>query len=143
MEKFERLREFKAIGWDFDETIVDSANEEAIWEFIDTNPFGQEHNIITFRSGGMESYMFHDLDIRGSWLKPHHFKNIFTVPHALWETYKLGPKIITLDMDDPYVMWKGMTCAENGIPVLIDDATHNVARGCLKYGIELFHPDEF
>jgi hypothetical protein len=142
---FEALKDYKTIGWDFDDTLIDHPNSRAFWRFIEHNPYGQDHFIVTFRSGGLETRIFNDLMIRGSRLEQVHFTAVHSIPHELWRDYHLEPArgglITTLD-DDPYLVWKGMTCAEHGIEVLIDDMTHNVLRGCRKHAIDYFHPDD-
>ncbi len=144
---FEALKDFKRIGWDFDGTLIDHPLSSAFWDFIITNPYGQEHFIVTFRSFELVPLIFPDLGMRESDLEEAHFTGVFTCPHELWLDHHLQPAqklIASLDEipDDPYVVWKGMTCAANDIPVLIDDMTHNVIHGCRKHGIVHYHPDD-
>ncbi len=145
---FEQLKQYRKIGWDFDDTLIDHPLSEAFWDFIATNPYQQDHYIVTFRSGGLETRIFTDLMIRGSSLHTGHFVGIHSIDHALWQDHHLLPAqqrgIILLDQlsDDPYMLWKGLTCSEQGIEVLIDDMTANVIHGCKKHGIQHFHPDD-
>lgn len=144
---FEALKDYKRIGWDFDDTLIDHPLSSAFWDFIMQNPYQQEHFIVTFRSGGLETRIFDDLAARESDLEEVHFLAIHSCPHELWQDHHLQKPtklIASLDeiKDDPYVVWKGMICSQNDIPVLIDDMTHNVIHGCRKYGVIHFHPDD-
>lgn len=143
---FEALKSHKRIGWDFDDTLIDHAKSRTMWNYIIDNPHGQEHFIVTFRSGGLVERIFPDLLIRESDLIESHFTGVFTCPHELWRDHHLhSPRLIaSLEevADDPYVVWKGMTCHANDITVLIDDMTHNVIHGCRRHGVEHIHPDD-
>lgn len=146
---FQLLANYKKLGWDVDETIIDHPLSAKMWQFIKANPFQQEHYIVTFRSGGMENHIFSDLNNRGSDLTEKHFAGVLSCPHELWRDHHLLKQtpqklVASLDEipDDPYVVWKGMVCANNGIPVLIDDMTHNVIHGCRKHGVMHIHPDD-
>jgi FMN phosphatase YigB (HAD superfamily) len=141
------LSGYKKLGIDFDDTLIDHPNSQALWDYITRNEFGQEFHIVTFRSGGLVERIFPDLALRGCTLDESHFIGVHTCPHELWQAHHLAPEqklIASLDEipDDPYVVWKGMICAANDIPVLIDDMTHNVIHGCRKHGIVHIHPDD-
>ena len=134
------------MGWDFDQTLIDSPNASMFWRFIELNPYGQEHHIVTFRSGGMENTIFEELKSHGSRLEEIHFTAVHSVPHEMWESYHRRPMKLVASLaeiaDDPYVLWKATTCLEQGIGVLIDDATHHVMPGCKRHGIDYYHPDD-
>jgi hypothetical protein len=136
---FEQLRGFRSVGWDVDDTIYQHGRSKLFWQFIHENPFGQEHHIVTFRSGGLEKRIFTDLTRLGSTLNESHFRGIHYIDHALWVNKTL---ILQVDPNDPYMLWKGKTCADMGIEVLIDDDTFCVKNGCLRHGVTLIHPDD-
>ncbi len=139
---FEQLRNYSVIGWDVDDTILDHARQNDFWRFIIDNPYDQEHHIVTFRSGGMERSIFHELMIAGSRLRRDHFAGVHSIPHSVWVANETKIIILGDGNSDPYCEWKGLTCAENGINVLIDDAHHIVADGCAKHNVDHFHPDD-
>ena len=145
---FEKLRGYRNIAWDFDDTLIGHHYSHDMWEFILTNPYEQSHHLVTFRSGGYQDYIDSDLDIQGSSLRLSNFATVDCAPHEMWMHHNKrraaglegGPDS---DEDtDPYLYWKGWVCSQRGFPVLIDDATDNVLPGCLKYGVHLIHPDE-
>ena len=141
-----KLEKYLNIGWDFDDTLIDHPNSVKMWDFIDHNPYGQKHHLITFRSGGLENRIFGDLAVRGSILIESHFENVFNIDHQVWIDFQtIEPKLIlSLDdlKDDPYLNWKGEICYAHGIEVLIDDMTFNVLPGCQRHGIDYIHPND-
>lgn len=141
------LKDYKSIGWDFDETLAYHDLSEVMWDYIIGNPHDQTHHIITFRSGGMENRMFEELERQGSNLRRHHFEQVLNIDHKLWVDYTktaADKKIILLD--DPeatkYLHWKGEVCSVYGIEVLVDDMTDSVIAGCQKHGVVHIHPDQ-
>ncbi len=146
MLKRHLLEKYEKIGIDFDDTLIDHPKSRFLWDYIEENPFNQSFHIVTFRSGGMETRIFEDLKVRGSRLEEIHFTAMHSVPHEMWESYHQRPMKLVASLteiaDDPYVLWKATTCMEQGIGVLIDDATHHVMPGCTKHGIAYFHPDD-
>lgn len=123
------LANFKRIGWDVDDTLIGNRNADEIADYIRTNPVGQKHFIITFRSHGMQHRVFSDLEAYG--LDSTHFVSLTNCPDAVYEA-----------QGEPYREWKGSICAKLGIEVLVDDDTENVAPGCDKHGIKHIHPDD-
>lgn len=138
---FERLKAFKHIGWDFDDTLVNHVASPLFWQFIRANPYNQQHSIVTMRSHGIENGMFSLLAWVGSGLDETYFAHVENVPDHLFESYhrSLDPR------DHAYLLWKGETCKRIGADVLIDDmeAMGLSARGCDLYGIVHIHPDDF
>jgi len=141
------LKKYHRIGWDFDGTLVGHQKSFDIWNFIDENPYGQEHFIITHRSHGLEKRMFDQLVEEGSMLTPGHFTQIFNVTdtmHAEFERNKPNKLFIMPEdlSNDPYVQWKGLICHQNNIQVMIDDDPDIVIHGCLKYDIDFINVDK-
>lgn len=138
----QELQQYRAIGWDFDGTLMDHPNQSVFWDFIHTNPYGQRHDIVTFRSGGMENTIFFELLQAGSKLVSNHFTNVHTVPHDLWENFHNQTGLILPNTRDPYMDWKSQTCADNGLDILIDDMPYLVKAGCDRLGIAFLHPND-
>lgn len=130
---------YKRIGIDFDETLIDHRNSALLWDYIQENPYGQEFHIITFRSGGMEKRVWGDLTKNGSRLTETHFTKLHACPHELWLDFHYGNGLIL--PPHPYLDWKATVCADHGIEVLIDDMACMVEEGCKKFGIRYIHPD--
>ena len=123
------LTNFRRIGWDVDHTLIGSRGADEIANYIRTNPHGQQHYIITFRSHGMQHRVFPDLAAYG--LDASHFVSLTNCPDAIYEA-----------QGEPYREWKGSICGELGIEVLVDDDTENVSPGCDKHGVAHVHPDD-
>lgn len=130
------LQNYRNIGWDVDATIYEHPHASFFWRYIADNPFDQRHHIITFRTGRMVPNIWRDLARAGSQLLPLHFHSINSVPEEMWLSFQTHRQGL-----HPYPFWKGKTCRELGIDVLIDDATMDVWAGCSEYQIEYFHPD--
>jgi hypothetical protein len=138
-----RLKFYKAIGWDMDETLINHPQSQMFWDFIMENPFGQDHHIVTFRSGGMEKSIFSDFCRVGSNLTQAHFRAVHNVDNNTWYEFYFGTTgLVIPGQPDPYMDWKAKTCVDKGIDVLIDDMQHIVAPGCARLGIKFYHPDE-
>ena len=123
------LTNFSRIGWDVDDTLIGSRHAEEVADYIRTNPHGQQHYIITFRSHGMQHRVFLDLAAYG--LDASHFVSLTNCPDSLYEA-----------KGELYRDWKGSICATLGIEVLVDDDTENVSAGCDKHGVAHVHPDD-
>lgn len=130
------LQRYRSIGWDVDATIYEHPHASLFWRYITDNPFSQRHHIVTFRTGGMVRDIWRDLARAGSPLLPLHFHSINAVPEEMWLSFQMHRQGL-----HPYPFWKGKTCRELGIEVLIDDATMDVWAGCSEHGIDYFHPD--
>lgn len=135
---FNDLIKFKKIGWDFDKTLVDNPRARDFYDFIMENPYDQHHYIVTMRTHGLEENIFPDLDDCSSGLCADHFIKIFNPPNTLYEN---KPKAIILP-GSPYFRWKGETCAQYGIEVLIDDEPHTSKEGCDYHGVIFIHPED-
>ena len=140
----EKLQQYKKIGWDFDGTLYGHDSSPAIWDFISTNPYGQEHYIVTHRSHGLEKQMFWQLESIGSHLSAGDFVDIFNVSDTMFEIYSNAKSIIMPEdlANDPYVEWKGLTCFQHGIEVMVDDDPSMVIPGCQKHGIAFIDVDD-
>lgn len=125
------------IGWDFDNTLIGHHASKDFWKYIERNPHNQEHFIITFRTNHLFDSVWLDLSGEGSRLRVRHFDGIFGVPEVLYRSFINGSPL-----RHRYFEWKGKQCRNQGISVLIDDATDHVALGCDRYGIKHIHPNE-
>lgn len=140
------LAKYPAIGWDFDGTLINCANAPLFWSFIKANP-QIKHVIVTFRTHGLEDRVFDVLEAMGGPVA-HHFDGLASIPYELWERNNhcikrrgyadLGGPPTSDEIE--YQMWKGMKCAELGLPVLIDDMGVDVEDGCKYHGVEWFDP---
>lgn len=133
----EVIAQYQKIGWDLDRTLLDGANSRLFWDYILSNPYRQQHFIITFRTGRLFDRLWHDLGRANCPLLELHFRGVFGVPEQFYNDFVLG-----LVGGDRYLFWKGEQCAELGIELLIDDATMEVFAGCSRYGIDYLHPDQ-
>lgn len=147
---FSELLRHKAIAWDLDETLIDHPASYFLQEFINLNP-QIEHSIVTFRTHGMENDIWQDIASYPHSPLPSAFKRVFHPSNKIFSDYQIlstaradglltGP-LMRGEID--FLEWKGKICADNGLSVLVDDRTNFVEIGCKKYGIVLFHPDEF
>jgi hypothetical protein len=139
----ELLREFRVLGWDFDDTLVGHASSELFWRYIRTNPFDQTHYIITMRTHGWEKYVFNDLVEQGAELDDKHFIGVVNPPNQLWESHKLEMNAGTLTDDHPYHSFKAEQCVALGIDVLIDDMENGrlPSSHFSRHGVVHIHPD--
>lgn len=133
------LAKFRCIGWDFDDTLIGHQSSPLFWDYIRRNPHGQEHYIITFRTGYLLDSLWHDLTKELSGLGKHHFRGLFGVPEVLFANFIAGDN---LDSSAEYLEWKGMRCFAAGIDILVDDAAEHVIKGCLRFGVAYLHPDQ-
>lgn len=129
------LAKYTTIGWDFDETLCGNENSKRFWQYIEQNQH-QRHHIVTFRTGRMFRDLWRDLAKAGSFLLPLHFRGIHGVPEEIYHRARIG----TPDGEE-YFFWKGRTCLEHGVEVLIDDDLLGVWAGCSEYEIDYIHPD--
>lgn len=130
------ITKYRRIGWDFDECLHAHPASEQFWDYILANPHGQEHYIITFRTGRLFDRLWFDLAKAKSPLLPLHFHGTFGVPEQHYNNFVMG-----LLGGDEYLYWKGRQCRALGIEVLIDDATLQVWAGCSECQIDYIHPD--
>jgi FMN phosphatase YigB (HAD superfamily) len=141
---FERLIEYKAIGWDFDDTLVKHRLSEDFWRFIRENPYGQTHYIVTMRTHGWEKRVFDELAEHGAELDAAHFVKVINPPNGLWESHQKAMMSGELQIDHPYHLFKGEQCGALGIDVLIDDMEHGrlPSEGCTRAGVHHINPDD-
>lgn len=129
------LQRFKKIAWDFDGVLFDSARQSDFHHYIRANALQQKHLLITFRSSGLEDLIWSDLASCDARLSDDHFERVVSVPHSLWlERASDGGHSLA------YREWKGQVAASLGAEVLIDDDRDHVMPGCLRYGVEYYHP---
>lgn len=129
------LQRFAIIAWDLDGVLFNSAHQSDFHRYIRENALRQKHLIITFRSCGLEDLIWSDLASCGARLTADHFERVVSVPHSLWlERASDGGHSLA------YREWKGQVAASLGAEVLIDDDRDHVLPGCLRYGVEYYHP---
>jgi hypothetical protein len=146
---YQELEKFEQLGWDFDGTLIDSEASPLLWKFILDHP-KIKHVIVTFRTDHMLTTLWRELAAEGGPQKEA-FSGLLSVPYRIWEDhahieYNRRRGLITgpvMPEEDLYWEWKGLTCSEHGLPVLIDDNFPHTKPGCDRYGIRLIHPDEF
>lgn len=139
---FESLKKYSSIAWDFDGVLDGDTLSGEFQEFIKTNPYGQTHHIVTFRSHGMQFQIPHILSRYPAQLSIDSFGRVLNMPDKLFEISRMF--VIFEEYDDPeflpHLEWKGDRCAEIGAQVLIDDMRNFVLPGCIKNGIDYLHP---
>lgn len=146
------LSGYHAIAWDFDETLNDSPASPLLHQFIFDHP-NIRHVIVTFRSHGWETQIWRTLDRNYDGEAPDeaHFDGIINIDNESFANFQ---SIVQAredgDYDGPlhdheitYMEWKGLVCAQNNLPVLIDDNAPHTARGCDMHGVKLFDPLDF
>ncbi len=137
-----KISEYPALCWDFDGTLHDHPDSEQFAEFVRSNPFGQDHHIVTFRTHGLVAAIPRDLASLG--LKTSNFKSIVTATNEMYEGYYMAQR--TGSIDSPALkVWrefKGETCHSLGVRLLIDDMPKDVLPGCEAYSIDWIHPDD-
>lgn len=130
------ITRYRALGWDFDQTLWGHASSKRFWDYIQENPHRQTHYIITFRTGSLFDRLWIDLADAECPLFPPHFCGVYGVPEEIYRAFVYGHSD-----GDRYLYWKGEVCRELGIECLIDDATLDVCLGCERHRIAHFHPD--
>jgi hypothetical protein len=147
---FDLLKAHDAIGWDFDGTLIGHPASDLLHAFILAYP-KKRHVIVTFRTHGMEKHVWRDLG-RYPFAPPARaFAGVLNISNAAWEDHedalmRRGAGLLegaaTVE-EALYREWKGMTCAQHGLTVLVDDMPELVEAGCRKHGVAYFHPDAF
>ena len=151
------LDQHVAIGWDFDNTLIDHPNSAQIHRYIRAHP-EKRHLIITFRSFGWQDEVWSALaacpgaPARGCFHGLVNMDDARFVP-AVPETGAhveharahdairiIDGRLLITDVES-YVEWKGLTCRKLGLTVLVDDKPECVLPGCSKHGIVHVHPD--
>ena len=147
---YARLRQHRAIAWDFDYTLDDHPASPNLHAFILAHPHIR-HVIVTFRSHGEQKYVWEELADYPDAPTESCFDGVVNISddahvayhEAAWQRTRLQHRGPLTAAEIEYLEWKGRVCAEHGLTALIDDMTDLVSRGCSKHGIELLHPDEF
>jgi hypothetical protein len=142
----DRLRRYRCIGWDLDDTLIGHPASPAMHDFIRTTP-EITHLIITFRTAA--DSVWPDLARAAVALPPSCFKTVETMDPALAAGFLRLQRQRQLGLyagpmafcELEYRSWKGRTCARHGAELLIDDMTDHVSPGCERHGITLLHPD--
>ncbi len=137
------------IAWDFDGTLVGHPASPLLHQFIREHR-GIRHVIVTFRSHGTESLVWSELARHRSAPDRACFDGVLNVPDAMWEQVRdrrqrlgLARRLLPSLSERQYKTWKGRACREHAITALVDDMTATVAAGCRRYGVALFHPNDF
>ena len=117
---FDRLKGFKVVGWDFDDTLVNHPRSEMFWKYIAENPLNQVHYIVTMRTHDYKERIFSDLVDHGSQLDREHFALVITPPDELWVSHEIAKSLGKAE-NHPYLRFKAEACKKHGIEVLIDD----------------------
>ncbi len=144
-----QLEKFSAIGWDFDNTLVDHPKSHLFHQFIKENP-QKTHVIITFRTHGLRNAIFENLARYQNAPDKSYFSKIFSISDEAWLAHSHAQSqrmmgVLKGSLTPPevyYITWKGDTCKRDNIPVLIDDKPEDTVPGCEKYGVTYFHPDD-
>lgn len=147
---FDQLTKHKIIGWDLDQTLIESNASPLLHDFIVQHPEIQ-HIIVTFRSGEYRHTVWNDIANNTAIINKNHFKSLCYPSEMLHETYFshkrlresgfLNTSLTTAEIE--YCEWKGYVCSQYGATALVDDLTHLVQPGCQKYNVQLFHPLQF
>jgi len=138
------LDPYDGIAWDFDNTLVDNPNASLFYQYIQENP-EKRHQIVTFRTHGMQDRMFPRLQETEGAPTENDFRGYFNVPDDLWFNWNMDQikrerGIITgrpTEAETLYGLWKGYICRKHGLSVLIDDDLISTVPGCKKYKIKL------
>lgn len=139
---FAMLDGHETIGWDFDETLILHQKSSAMHEYILAHP-EKTHYIVTFRSHGLLRILWPNLREYPSAPPKSAFAGVLSIPPEMWSRYTLIEHSAADDHPDivNYVEWKGKTCVQHGITVLVDDDVKRTLEGCTKHGIMHVHPD--
>jgi hypothetical protein len=146
---FAILEHHNAIGWDFDETLVRHPYSAAMHAYIKTHP-EKRHVIVTFRTHGLQNRVFEELALYPDAPGPEAFDAVLNIADEAWAKFdahrsarlrgEIGPELT--EAETYYLEWKGATCREHGLTVLVDDMVDRVHEGCKKNGIVYVNPDD-
>ncbi len=144
---FAKLATHMDIGWDLDGTLLNHAAAPALHRFIQATP-RTRHVLITFRTRRRDVEPWAELAAYRNGPKRDLFKALVFLDEAAAEgvaRIERGsrPAWWRPAADAKHMEWKGRVCAQHGLTALVDDKTRMVAPGCRRYGIELFHPEDF
>lgn len=137
-----------SIAWDFDRTLIDNPHASLFYNYIRQTP-EKRHVIVTFRTHGMQNTMFEELEHSGDPDAPDasNFDMVLNIADEAWAAWNTAASKRKFGMlqgpltkpETYYINWKGMTCKQHRLSILIDDDIGNTAPGCVKYGITLFN----
>lgn len=149
-EPLARLAAHKAIGWDFDETLIDSPASGILNKFIIDHP-EIRHVIVTFRTHGFQDRVFQDLRDFGQVYRERvaskkSFSDVLNVDDELFiQHYQIAELRHFGHFSGPltpeeiaYRDWKGKICKKNGLTALVDDNVEHTREGCEKAGVKFF-----
>jgi FMN phosphatase YigB (HAD superfamily) len=152
------LDQHGAIGWDFDNTLIDHPNSPEMHRYIRAHP-EKRHLIVTFRSFGWQDEVWSTLAALPGAPARECFSGLVNIDDARFVPAVpevgahveharahdairiIGGELLITDVES-YIEWKGLACRELGLTVLVDDKPEHVLRGCAKHGIVHVHPDE-
>lgn len=128
------------IGIDFDGTLVGHRHSALIQRYILDHP-EKEFHIVTFRSHGWQNRIEFDLAKSTAETGVPLTIGAFTAIHNMTdEGYATH---IEMKGDPKYYAWKGVTCAQVGCTILLDDMADGIHIECVSQGVTLFSPDDF
>lgn len=151
------LDQHRAIGWDFDNTLIDHPSSPEIHRYIRAHP-EKRHLIVTFRSFGWQDRVWSSLAAYPGAPGRECFAGLVNMDDARFvpavpeegahveharahDAIRLiEGKLLITDVDS-YLEWKGLMCRELGLTILVDDKPEHVLAGCAKHGIAHIHPD--
>lgn len=153
------LNEHKNIAIDVDDTLIgDGLVSLKIQNYIIKNYKNKNFYLITFRTGTWLTDVWIDIAQENDQIDDRMFKGIYGIPYELraaYEKYVWHKRMnfnhdpeIEDKMDElvipalEYLEWKGYQAHKLGCTVLVDDMTDMVKRGCDKYNVKLYHPEE-
>ena len=153
---FQRLATHMDIGWDVDGTLVDHPAAPLLHSFIRQTPHIR-HSIVTFRDerhgppwarlagypGAPTADAFAQVLFMPGQLAPALIEAQSVDRRAAWPSLSRLLPFGRRAGDAACRVWKGETCNLHGITALVDDMTGLVAAGCLRHGVDLFHPSDF
>lgn len=139
-----------AIGWDFDNTLVDAPTSPLLHAFIIEHP-EIRHCIVTFRTHGMRDAIWRDLAQYPDAPAPSMFQTVFSISDAAWMENEMAllqrrRGTLTGPWTPPeiyYRSWKALTCLKHRLSVLVDDDLVTCQAGCDEHAIKLVHPEAF
>jgi hypothetical protein len=141
-----RLAHHKAIGWDFDLTLIDSPASPVLQDFIKDHP-EIRHVIVTFRSHGMQNTIFKELARQKAAPPQSMFNGILNIENRAYEEFQHDQtRRLTGVLSGPptehelyYWNWKGLTCKQHGLTALVDDKADHTEDGCRDTGVTFFN----
>lgn len=151
---FGRLASHLDIAWDLDGTLVGHPAAPLLHRFILATPHIR-HVIVTFRSHAGHGDPWRELAAYGDAPGRTYFERVIPIEDEMRDAFaaahrgaslgwSLGRLLRPVPTQEAYCRWwKGMVCHQHGLTALVDDLTPMVAEGCRRYGVALFHPDEF